>query len=893
MRWLPLLLLLLVVAAVNAQTTGIRAIAPPPKSSFDRPGMFSLVGARIGTTGSTASVNAGMELARRIAGATGLLLETTIISSDTVPPGTIFVADTLDPASYMVRGEQRPNAEGYLIDVTDNRAVILGSGAMQGIAAFVQMIGPDKTVGGAHVWDESDYPVRWAMARQNLRGAGAITRLRSLLDTMAAYRLNGIQHSDFKYGILGEQPAYYFDSVQRFETLCAERGISIIPGTASVGYSENILWHNPNLAEGVESRARYIIEGDTARIIPEPNVVLPNSGFESIDAGGKFTGWSFYDDNVISPDSSVAHSGRMSGRGSNFNGANARFSRLMPCQPFRHYRMSAWLRTQGLKGTVQLLAIGTDGTNSRVLTSTQFSIPSTTSGWQQVQTSFNTLNFPQVRLYCGVWGGSAGTIWWDDFTVEDAGVMNVLRRPGAPLHLHNARTGAEYREGIDLDSIVDRTMLAAHGIYPIHPAPAIRRRAGASLANGDTVEMSWFHTLTTIDDGTGVGQNMVALSEPETYTLLEDEARRIDTLYGPESWMLNHDEIRFFGWDSASVVRGLGAAGLLADNLTRSYNIIEQTHPGAHCFVWSDMFDSLHNAVPNYYLVNGSLLNVWDSIPHQITMVNWNYGQRDSSLRFFSDNLFHQITSPYYDAGNADGIRAWRLSMEGVPNVDGMMYTTWSDDYSFLRQFAYYAWGAGPRIIHTPLDTTVLPASPGNPTTINFTAEVDPDPYDPADSIVSVVATLDDHGPSLPAITQTTLHRAGANTWSGSIEWAGWNGFTYHIEARNAQGLLRTTPEYEVLRSGRSSVDGRASTDFALRVEPNPARDAATIHISQPGSWHLEIVDERGVARVTTSGVSQEEIAIPLDLSTLSTGIYRCVLRTTLGVQTSALHVVR
>src|SRR5690349_2471858 len=111
---------------------------------------------------------------------------------------------------------------------------------------------------------------------------------------MAAYKLNGMLQSDYKYFILDQQPAFYFDSVARFRAMSSQRKIEIIPSVAGIGYSNGHLTHDPNLAEGMQATAYYRVEGDSGRLLHDPRVSLPNGSFESVDANGRFTGWSFY-----------------------------------------------------------------------------------------------------------------------------------------------------------------------------------------------------------------------------------------------------------------------------------------------------------------------------------------------------------------------------------------------------------------------------------------------------------------------------------------------------------------------------------------------------------------------------------------------------------------------
>ena len=103
--------------------------------------------------------------------------------------------------------------------------------------------------------------------------------------------------------------------------------------------------------------------------------------------------------------------------------------------------------------------------------------------------------------------------------------------------------------------------------------------------------------------------------------------------------------------------------------------------------VWSDMFDPHHNAVKDYYLVNGDLKGSWLGLDPKVVIMNWNFGARDKSLAFFSGRGHPQILSGYYDAG-PDQIKGWLEAARGVPGVIGVMYTTWQNNYTDLEAFA-------------------------------------------------------------------------------------------------------------------------------------------------------------------------------------------------------------
>jgi hypothetical protein len=136
------------------------------------------------------------------------------------------------------------------------------------------------------------------------------------------------------------------------------------------------------------------------------------------------------------------------------------------------------------------------------------------------------------------------------------------------------------------------------------------------------------------------------------------------------------------------------------------------------------------------------------------------------------------------------------------------MYTTWANDYRFVGPFAYYAWGAGPNIIHTPLDTSAL-----SMVKIPVSAEVYPDPYDATDAITSVSISIFDTTATL--ITRVQLQSSGSSTYQATIPNAYQSGFEYSIEAKNKQGLTRRSPRYVIGNNGVVSA-----TDGSLTVRP-------------------------------------------------------------------------
>jgi hypothetical protein len=803
-------------------------------------------------------------------------------------------------AKVIPMGENLPTAGGYILDVESDLLLLAGSdpeGTFNSVSTLSQLIlGSTGKIEASHIWDYPDFPRRWIYSSHNLLVPTQVKALETIEDSMVMHKMNGVSQNDFKYTILDRMQSNYFANVDSLKTYSQNRNIEIVPGVMPIGYSEGLLIHDPNLAEGVPAFAKYVIESDTGRLLPEPGMTLPNGDFESV-TNNQFTGWSFYDgpNQSVFVDHATVHSGATSARCTTFSAGNVngncRFNRSLNCKPYHYYVMTCYAKTDQLNPTsVQLLAIGyDDNNNSRTLTSTQYSIPTTSNGWIKMQVAFNTLNFPHVYVYTGLWGGNKGTIWYDDFQIREAGLLNVVRRGGAPLWIRNHKTGAAFKEGVDFSPVVDNVFAQANGNFGLdHNPAALHRLSTGAIKNGDTVDVSFFHALTTISDTSGYGQATVCLSEDTLFTLLKDEIDRVDQLHHPKKFFMQHDEIRVIGWDSACVSKKESAAALLAENTTRCSQIIQQKHPGAEVIAWNDMFDSLHNAVNNYYLTNGDLSGIWNLIPKAITIMNWNYRYIDTSMRPLAALGFSQMTAPYYDVHDTYTIRNWRKAMEGIANVKGMMYTTWAADYSYLTAFADYAWGLAPYIIHKPIDSSALVGLHSGDS-IRVRVQVLADSYDASDVITSVYLKV------YTGVIDSIPMRADTGTgWIGSIHQS--QNFSYSVTARNKQGLSHTTPQYIVALTPSGVANALARSEDAMKVYPNPANETTTLGLtlSKGGLWHVKIFDILGrevLSEAKFTGAGQQRVT--LDLSALPVGSYKCEAITAGGTFTHAINILR
>jgi hypothetical protein len=153
--------------------------------------------------------------------------------------------------------------------------------------------------------------------------------------------------------------------------------------------------------------------------------------------------------------------------------------------------------------------------------------------------------------------------------------------------------------------------------------------------------------------------------------------------------MMSHDELRVANWCDACQARHLTPGQMLADNVSKCVGIMHDVAPEARLYVWNDMFDPNHNAVPGpYYLVNGPFTGSWEGLPKNVTVMNWNSDKKAKSLQFFAGRGNPQIIAGYYD-GPPEKIREWLAAAKALPgSVQGVMYTTWRGDYSQLEKFS-------------------------------------------------------------------------------------------------------------------------------------------------------------------------------------------------------------
>jgi hypothetical protein len=530
---------------------------------------------------------------------------------------------------------------------------------------------------------------RWFYLATNFFVPEQVDKSIALLHRAARAGYNGVLFTDSKLESQDPFPDFYVKRVERFLAAAKADHVEVIPAVLPVGYADGMLARDPTLVESMPYR-KVALRAFQSRLETIPQELYQNGGFESAN-GDKPSGtlWQDGPGKVTFIDHTQSHSGSASflivdpGINSESNG-NARIVQRIRVEPWHQYRLSLWIKTQDFDRAGSVNATILDAAGQKSLNFQALQVASS-QPWQQSDVVFDSQGQNEILVYLGVWDGHTGKMWFDDVSLQDVGLLNVTRRENCPLVITDA-VGRVLKEGTDFANASDPMFgnVPWPGEFEFtHAPPSVPIPAGSSIHNGDTVFADYY--AATLTDS---GKSAICLADPATAALEAREVERVIQLFRPSGVLLSQDELRVAGWCGACQKSGLSPGQLVENDIHRSIGYLKGRTP----FVWSDMFDPRHNAVSNYYLVNGSLTGSWKGLSPDTVIMNWNSGKPNESLKFFADKGFHQMLAGYYD-GSPESIGPWMDIARKFPGFDGVMYTTWQGKYTDLEAFAKAAWG--------------------------------------------------------------------------------------------------------------------------------------------------------------------------------------------------------
>lgn len=535
---------------------------------------------------------------------------------------------------------------------------------------------------------------RWIYLQTNFFVPERVDRAIKLVERGKNVGYNGIVFVDTKLQSQAPYPDFYRRNVQRFLDAARQHNMKVIPGVFPVGYASGMLARNPSLVESLPSRnVPFQAKGGKLIPVPTEGPIYKNGDLE-VATGDRLANMVFQDGpgRTTFLDHEVKHSGATSLRMQDPGNlkevqGNCRILQKIQVQPWRQYRLRFWVKTEQFDRAGSARALIADPRVHPINFQDLGVRPS--QEWTQYNAVFNSLKNSEILLYLGVWGGNRGRLWLDDISVKPVDLLNVTRREGCPLVV-TSETGFRYEEGRDFEPVQDPKF----GNHPwpgefdfSHEPPVIQLTSNTRIMEGKTVNLSYYSAATV-----GMGQSVLCPSEKATGRLLDEEAQRVEELFHPQGFFMGHDEIRIYNWCEAYQKRGLTPAKILQANVQACVQSLKTASSKATCYVWSDMFDPFHNAVGDYYLVNGSFKGAGDGLPKSVVVVNWNSGRPAESLGFFASRGYRQILAGYYD-GPVNAIQDWLQKAKGFQGIEGVMYTTWEDRYDDLEAFAKAAWG--------------------------------------------------------------------------------------------------------------------------------------------------------------------------------------------------------
>lgn len=825
-RYIVAFLSILPSLAANVALAGIGDIVPRPQTVRMWPSsaafrVTSQTAIVLGTKATSGDTVAARYLQTEIAAALGFTpairratgSDTGVIHLGTRESGSSISSEMSSRGLTLT--EEYPGPEGYALDVRSSGVMVAGSdasGTFYGAVTLAQLLANDGSrLEGMTVVDHPDLPNRMIYLRPNMQVSERTDSTVVRMERAASYKMNRAVIADYKFNVLDRVPAHYYTNVDRVKKAATDLAMTIVPAVTGPGYGEGLLAHNPNLAEGfLVEDAVFVSEGTSARHVPDPAATLADGGFEN-PAGNTFSGWSWQDlaGTRTFADFGTKRSGNSSVRLENFTAGeshtNARIVKNLTVKPHRNYLLTVYARSENLSSSANILALGfSEVVGPSSLAHEAFGFHGT-NAWTKLEVSFNSLNHSEIGVYLGVWGGSSGTLWFDDAELTEIALVNVLRRDGTPLTVEST-DGHVFEEGVDYQYVVDPLLgsVPYAGVYTkSHVPPTLRPTAGGAISAGDTLLVSYYHPMIIYNY-----QVVACVSDPEISRIYDEILGDVIELFEPEMLMLGHDEIRAMNQDHACRQHNTTPANLLGSHMQLLVGKLAEMDPDLEVGVWSDMFDPNHNARDDYYLIDGDLTGIIDMIPKSLWIMAWHSGVIQETLGDFSSRGFQTMGSNDATSSTAK-TRDWAQALRDVDGA-GKMFTTWDDTYDDVHVLADYMWSISPYVTVHP------PTTAAGQATILADVGADEDELSGSVSIRSV--TLGWREGSSGEWQEVAMTSAGGGRYSRVVASTS---PSFYIRAEDSSGNVQLAPPRA---PERSFPPIGALSGIPVAVEPEAAR---------------------------------------------------------------------
>jgi hypothetical protein len=568
---------------------------------------------------------------------------------------------------------------------------------------------------------------KWFFSSSDLDTEQHVSDLKALISQASKLGLNGIvlDCSIFESLDISAAAATSLSRLLDLQTYAASLGIDIIPLGFSVGYASSVYARNPNLLEGQLVRdLEFVVNNGIARHVPDPTIKLQNTSFDANTAlANAIPDWdqdcsgsrTFLDTQITrqsGPNSkSVRFESFTAKSACNTPVGMARISQLMALKKDRTYRLTIWLRADAYVGSFNIQVYRTDGT---IVTSFLCELPTTGSlEWTKFCFAFPSLDQDTLRIWLRCYDASSGRLWLDDLFLEEAPPVHVLNRSGCPLTVHMKDASSTQLVASNDYGILEDKQLGLNSYSYDRKAttyPTIDIPLGSQVYEGSTLLVSFYQYIppyatgkisTATDKNPSYFAQLVSCLGASEVWEAWTQALISMAVLKPKRLFMSWDEIRsLYACQSCTGSAGtLDPGTLIGLACIKFAQLVEKILPATELIIWSDMLNVFQNAAQGlHYALSRTpfsaepahviaLHAAAEALTRKPTIMCWGDSPANT-LKYFSDLGFPTMAATFYDKGDNDDSSSWLDLLKSYPHAEGIMYTTWVNDYSHLKSFS-------------------------------------------------------------------------------------------------------------------------------------------------------------------------------------------------------------
>jgi hypothetical protein len=124
---------------------------------------------------------------------------------------------------------------------------------------------------------------RWFYVSQNLWVDQNVTNVLALMQRASSAGYTHMLVNDSKFCRLATMDAHYFSNLSRIKQAATNLNLEIVPALFPVGYSNDLLFNDPNLVEGMPvTNALLVVSNGVALVQPDPPGAFPGGDFSNL-----------------------------------------------------------------------------------------------------------------------------------------------------------------------------------------------------------------------------------------------------------------------------------------------------------------------------------------------------------------------------------------------------------------------------------------------------------------------------------------------------------------------------------------------------------------------------------------------------------------------------------